>query len=1330
MTWNKKQQQILDSLESGLDKDILVAAAAGSGKTAVLVERIIRSIVSGKTSIDEILVVTFTNAAAAQMKEKIIKALEKKATETGSSELMRQLAIAESADIMTLDSFCNKVASEYFSVAGIDPGFSILDGEELVLLTEDVMDRVLVTYYEDGRFTDLIHYVNGKVIRDSEFKRLIKNLLSKAGSFAEPDRWLRESADVLSDVMKDDLYTAYLESTKQLIKDAADEMDALCMRYGAMRSETSDDALVKALTKICTALEKASSKCRLMASKNSLDEIREIHEDKATKWPAFPKGDIEKLLGQADKEAIYSASDMIKKIAKTLPTESELVEEYKLLQGFAELIVDVCLAVSESLLTEKKKRRRFDFSDIEHFAYNILADEESHAAEAFMDRYKYIYIDEYQDSNDLQENLIQRIARRDDKGRTDNVFMVGDVKQCIYKFRQARPELFTDKQGRFAEYPNTSGETAAEKFADADGLLMNLNMNYRSRVDVLEATNFVFGRVMTGYLGGIVYDDAARLNKPDDADYYEHYPQTPADSEAYDYKPEYIIIEDSEDDKHDDISTEVLEATAIARRIKELVGSLMVLNEEYDKDKPESEDNPIYRPARYSDVVILQRKLKGITPMLRTYEKAGVPAVVLESSGYFDAVEIHTLLAVLSVIDNIYQDVPYASVLMSDICGLTENDMTIIKILTPKYVKTFAGRCMLFTNMYGGEADEKIDGVVTNQGSKTAASDKETAEKLIDEVSSEAEDTAEDELREARAAVPDEKVREIADKLKRINDLIRHWKDISPYISIAELIERVLMDTRYDVFASAMFDGDRRIGNIRMLIMRAANYESKGRRSLFEFLRYIEKCKLNDQDFGEAGVSEADAVHIISMHKSKGLEYPIVILPCMEKEFNMMDTEGSVVVDSDYHISMDYLLDRGGVLVKHTGKRKQMMTSMMKQSVRAEEARLLYVAMTRAKEKLIIIGKKKKVPKSGMLRGLSALVNADSMSDYLSVAMEDSDFEKYFRVTYMNTAELCTLYDSYSSIGSNYMTRLGEARDLIAVDTAVTDISATDISAVVTAAKTDVNPYDYIYPYFNATRCKSKRSVSEIKAAKYSEEESRMARYRDIKKRDEVRLGVDVGEKLDISGGSAAIHGTITHYVMEQLDYDRISSREDMAAEIRRIIGESTFTDEELDGYDYNLVTGFYSDKPDSLFVRMKSAAADGRLYREQQFMVGLTEDEIPGGEKLSSVEGGEALNGVGAADRTEAGTYDKTGSVENGVSDAASDRVIVQGIIDAYFYEDGDIVLVDYKTDKVKAPQELLDRYMTQLYLYKETLEKLTGHTVKETMIYSYRLGEIICPV
>ena len=1289
--WNDSQQMVLDSLEE--NSNVLVAAAAGSGKTAVLVERIIRSIREEKCNIDELLVVTFMKDAAAQMKAKIIKALEKLCADGGDAALIKQLAIADRADINTIDSFCKRVVKDNFSVLGIDPAFDLYDSAEAKMIHEDVLEDCFEKWYNtDPEFSELSKLFIKRGIDDSVLREIILKIFSVSQSYANEKGFykkLRTEASIDAESVGDEKWV------KAVVDDVFISVDAIREELSSMRDH---------YTALLESEDRDAAEMMIKMIDSDIDYIDCAKAfDNPDKILEYAEKSLERFNGKkkctaAFEDAVDYYDDLRKKIRtalKTLPSIEDLKEEMESNRDLTLKLLDYTEKYAEALISEKSKNRKYEFGDIAHFAYRILHDEEtgeiSPVAVRLRDNYKYIYIDEYQDSNDLQEEILTSIARRDENGYPYNIFMVGDVKQSIYRFRLAKPRLFMDK---FDNY----------KDEKTPGRLINLNMNYRSRREILEGTNFIFRNLMRREFGRIDYDTDAELKTPAEEDYLKNYPlaeeglnvggipeiilvseaaesdeESGADkaasqgsSDQYDGDSDNTEVEEDDNltGSADYVSKEELEAVVIADKINEIVNGdekkgispLYIVNEKFDNERPEGPDNPRYRRAGYGDITILMGIVSGAEAMVDIFEKKGISARLDNSKGYFDAAEIVTMVSILNVIDNSRMDIPYASVLLSSIGGLTEPELALIVTRRPKRRRYMYDMCIDFENAY-------IDSEEKN-------------------------------------------LAEVAAKLRRINGLLNSWKELKSFVTIAELIDRILADTNYLLFVSSMPQGNIRLSNIRMLRYKAECFEKSGFTSLFDFLRYIDKCKIHEEGFGDTGASGdiGNSVQITSIHKSKGLEYPVVILARTGKGFNEQDYKNPVIVDPEQGAAHDvYEVKDSGICIKKAGiKKKCLISAMMKEDV-AERMRLLYVAMTRAKEKLIITGVTGK-DSEGLGYSLDELGKMKCFVDMILPAVNLEGFDAHFKYTIVSKAEVLE-----SSFGDDTSKQL---RDKTEVYEILEKEIGKEQEAIRKSGEASSNPYDVNYQYTDAVKMISKTAVTKLeknyierKAAENAE--SSDANTGNVGADDQLLIVTDDGQVVEadyrdrdvtddeVRAGqekAAMRRGTVVHKILELLDYSKVDSLSDMDAEIDRIMQRNFFTDEDRANLNRRLLHNFYSDDESSLFRRMKKASAEGYLYREKSFFMGMRPDKIPGFDlKKESF---------------------------------SDDIVTVQGTMDAFFYEknpDGSlgITLVDYKTDRVKKGSELIDRYSVQLYLYSVSLSMITDAKINGIIFYCLALGE-----
>ena len=1222
--WNKAQLKVLESLKD--DRNILVSAAAGSGKTAVLVERIIRSVTEKRCGIDELLVVTFTRAAAAQMKTKIIKALEKICEDGGNPHMVKQLSLAENADITTIDSFCNRVVKENFSRIGIDPAYDFYDAQEAKMLQEDILDECFENWYkEDENFSKLSGIFMKKGIDDSFLRDTIFVIYKVSQSHADEHKffeYVRDQARASGGEIKK---LTWVKKLVEQIMNIAENTILKLEKAKEFYTIFKGTELEKLADNMMQVIDADIEYVRNISLGKNLKEMRIAANEKMKTFTK--KSACVEAFGP---ETAYYAEfrNYIKKVFQKLPDMDKIIDEQERNRWITLSLIDYTEKFAERLIEEKKRNKRFEFGDIAHFAYRVLRDsktgELTPAAVELRDRYRYIYIDEYQDSNDLQEEILNSVARRDDEGRACNIFMVGDVKQSIYRFRLAKPKLFMDKSENYAR-------------EDGDGILLNLNTNYRSGKEILDATNFIFSMLMTKELGGIEYDDAAKLNAPEKKEDEQE------NSEEKPIRPELILMTDfekdrdavqekeseDEDEEEDEqvksldlISSDEAEAFMIGKRILEFVNGSDASGKKYN----------------FGDITILMRTVSGTEPMVDVLTNMGIPVKLDSNSGYFDAAEIMTLLGVLAVIDNSRQDIPFTSVLLSEIGKMTEPELALVMTRRPLRRRYMYDMCLDFANAYRDSEDDEL--------------------------------------------------RRVAVKLDAVVTLFDKWKSVKSYISIAELIDMILDDTGYDVFVSSMPEGEIRLANVRMLRYRAEVFEKSGFTSLFDFMRYVEKCKVHDIDFGkaEARSDAGNVVHVTSIHSSKGLEYPVVILARTGHGFNLRDMQTAVIMDPEYGLAHDsYEILDNGICVKREGVKRDIFIDMQLRETMAEEMRLLYVAMTRAKERLVITGLTGQ-PFDTLHYDLGLNPRIKAMLFMILPAINVEGFDKYFELKMFKKTDLIAEY-----------TGRQDGERAAKPEEAYKRLKEKVAQAEAENPKKEDNPYNYRYPYPEAVTAPSKAAVSGIERA-YTiklEEEGVIPRRITAEQ-------PEVPEKEDIYPGTR--RGTVVHKIMELLDYSKIDSRDDLDAEIDRIMKKNFFTDEDRKHLRKDMVLGFYSDDEKSLFRRMKNAAAKGMLYREKSFLMGMKPSEIPG-----------------------------MGYSEESFDD---DMITVQGIVDAFFYEVGEdgkktITLIDYKTDNVKRGEELIDRYSVQLELYALSLSRITDAKINGIIFYCFKLHEEVnCPV
>ncbi|MCU6732727.1 helicase-exonuclease AddAB subunit AddA [Diplocloster agilis] len=1225
-SWTEEQQRVLDARK----KNVLVSAAAGSGKTAVLVERIIRMVTDPEdpVDIDRLLIVTFTNAAAAEMRERITKAIESRLEEQeGNGHLQRQLTLIHNAQISTIDSFCLYVIRNYFHVIELDPNFRVADEGELKLLKSDVAAELLEECYEKGE-EDFLHFVEcystGK--SDKGLEELILQLYEFSMSYPWPKEWLSECAQAYrvgdSKELEESLWMGairrYLGQVLAELKEQTRQaVELIHQPDGPYMYEDALQGDMKLLDQLCgcgTYLEYAEAFENLVFVRLSSKKDANVSDEK--------------------RQAVKEGREQIKKVLKGLKEQffyssaAQVLLDIQNSRENMEVLMGLVLDFSEKLSRKKKEKNLVDFPDLEHYALEILVERTEDgwtarpAAEDLKNYFTEIMIDEYQDSNLVQEMILNSISR--EKDGHPNIFMVGDVKQSIYRFRLARPELFMEKYDTYSKEDHAAYQR------------IDLHRNFRSRLEVIDCVNFIFQRIMSKTLGNVEYDGDAALYPGAD------YPEAPCENQA-----ELLLLDpDSPDEMEEETEANAreLEARAVAGRILELKESQKV----WDRDLNE------YRPARYSDMVILLRTVSGwaqtFTQILLSY---GIPAHTSSQTGYFSTLEVQVVLNLLRLIDNPRQDLPLASVLKSPVAGLCGEDLALIKSAYPSL--RFYECCEQYA--LGPEGEEVQEAFYGEKDS------------LVEPLSQ-----------------PVRKKR-VADKLRSFYRLLESFREKVPYTAIHELLWQILRETGYGDCAAAMPGGAQRLANLNMLVEKALDFEKTSYRGLFHFIRYIEQLQKYDVDFGEASLlgENEDAVRIMSIHKSKGLEFPIVFVSGMGKSFNKQDVRSKIVIHPDLGVGADYvdpaLRVKTPTLIKKAVQRQTDLENL------GEELRVLYVALTRAKEKLIMTGAVKKLAER--------LEAGDGVADESGGAGTGSGRLSFLKRTsagsYLDWI-LPVALNSDSGIEIKPLSLLElvglEARQQVTQKLSKEALFEWDPDEVYDPQLREIleKRLNYQYPYRKEAALKAKLSVSEIK---------RMGQYEADEPQDQMYEEPDIIPLLpqfiqkEGKEMTSAQRGTVYHKALECLEYQEMQKEERIRERLRILAQDGILTPQEIKVVDVSRILLFGKS---SLAKRMAAAEKEGRLWREQQFVL-----EVPAAEVYPDYQG-EAY-------------------------------VLIQGIIDVYFQEEDQLVVADYKSDRIRPGREgeLAARYQVQLNYYQRALEQLTGKKVKEKLIYSLEAGKEI---
>lgn len=1233
--WTPAQKSAIDIR----DCNVLVSAAAGSGKTAVLVERIISMITDPDKNIDidRLVVVTFTKAAAAQMKDKIRKALDSMLDENpGDVNLLRQITLLNNAQITTIDSFCLWIIRNHFPEVNLDPGFRIMDEGEKKLIENDVLEDVLEEFYAeaDEEFFNLVDAF-GMGRDDSGLVSIIDKIYRFSRSNPWIDEWFDECMLVYDDETYDNPAIKELyDSIKNALLDYRD-------KYNRLVDICSEPAGPAAYT---GALQSDLLGINEMINSQDFGELgRKIRtfsfEALSRKKDAGADPDIKEYVkGQRKlfKDYIGRLNDKI-----FLKEDDGIFEDMQGAGIQIRTLLKVAKVYAKRVSEVKREKGIIDFNDMEHLALSILVKKEdgklvyTETADKLANRFEEILIDEYQDSNQLQEVILNAVSKTRLSGENNNIYMVGDVKQSIYKFRLACPELFIEKY-------DTYGETG-------DNVRIELQKNFRSRENVLECANDVFSHIMNKNFSGIGYDETVRLNAGFP---YPEYSDSNYGDEAN--KSTDVILISSENEE--EATTRELEADRLAKLIEGIVSSGVNV---YDADEN------IYRPAEYRDIVILTRSVTGWAD---TFADAlmdrGIPAYTDSSTGYFSVREIQVILSMLTIVDNPVQEISLAAAMMSYFGGFTAAELGMVRKLGREHA------------------------------------DKNTHNNLYEHLKAVAVLGGADNIQETD-------VKQLSGKCALFLAKLTEYRDKSSVEPLYDLCWEMIYDSGYYDYVGTMPAGAQRQANLNVLLERAAGYGKSSYSGLFNFLRYIERLKKFDEDFAEgaASLDNENLVRIMSIHKSKGLEFPIVILAGAHKSINFMDATAPVLVDQNLGIAVDYVdLERRTktpTIIKGAMARR-----IVRESI-AEEERLLYVAMTRAREKLIITGVVKDADKTlDKYRAKSEELATDGTLSYA-----DSENIK----NYLDMIMPVCLMDSDKLKGSfKVMVDAVEDSEADADETGNSfEIgNVTDIDAVKAGEALDGNneagypSLDELPEYVPADNAsgRMKLTVSQLKAMQ-AEDNSEENAYMDdsVKEafekeaydeqaadngnRDGQTDSETIAEPSNsiipkfISGEEVQLaaneRGSAYHRVMECLDYSVSVNLDGVKADINRMLETGKMNELQVKSVNpWDINTFVQSDTG----RRVANAVNCGSVRREQPFV------------------------------------FEYEGQ-------------LIQGIIDLYFEEDGEFVLVDYKTDRVMkgeaGEKELVRRYAIQLDYYAKALTQLTGKKVKEKIIYSFALGK-----
>lgn len=1214
--WTEQQRQAIEARGS----DLLISAAAGSGKTAVLVERVITRIIGEGQDIGRLLVVTFTKAAAAEMRQRIGaaigKALEK---DPANAELQSQMAFLPRADIKTIHAFCLQVIKEYYHVLEIDPAVRTADPSEIKLLQKDVLEELFEELYaeeENEWFLQLLESTTTSA-RDDKLKELVLSAYDYAAGTPQPKAALDSAAE------------GFVLGEEETIDD--------CKWFAFLR-EGIENQVEFALYQLHKAIEKIGEDPEFSAYRETLqndaagvEKLRQALQKPYRDWrlayiavdfarlPAY-RGQ-EKAFAEEIKELRQEAKDTIKKVGEVYftysgETQAEIIRR---IYPIAKALGEVTKRFIDVFQAAKREKNIIDFTDYEHFALQILLDAEgrpTQAAEEIRQRYDEIMIDEYQDSNIVQELLLGAVSG--EAVGENNRFMVGDVKQSIYRFRQAMPEIFNEK---YLRYPTTEGGKERK---------IILSKNFRSRKNILDGINFIFRQIMCRELGGISYDAEAAL--------YAGMTFPPCGKTQDDANEIHLL--EMQEEENSELSEELqemdrrqVEATAIAGRIRELMESgYLVLDKK----------TGAYRPIQYGDIAVLFRSMKNWGGVLEeVFGREGLPYYAEMAEGYYSVPEVETVLHLLRLADNPRQDIPLLSILHSPICGMTADELMQIRL--------GGGKGSYYDCLYGYLENGEEDG-----------------------------------LRE---------------RIAQFLDKLAVWRKESRDLSLHEMLRLLYRETGYYDYLGMTAGGALRQANLRLLLERAEQYEKGSRRGLFYFIRYVEDMKTAEVETASAKLQDdsSDHIRVMTIHKSKGLEFPVVFVSDMGKSFNEMDTRAAVLFHQEWGVGMDWT-DTEKKVTYHSLSKKAL-TEIIRLEGLAEEIRVLYVALTRAKEKLILTGTVKNLEKSLRKWGQAAETKEQTLPIYrLRRAKTYLDWvmPAYLRHPSCKSVPQDWLEEKdyrFKTEESRWQLYLRQREEILkpmaeeqkqAAEQKIY-FAAWENPTEMRAERAEIfRIFSWQYPHGKESGLPAKLSISEIKR-KYQEEQ-----YGEMQA---VPKSIRLPEKRKRSGLTGAEIGTAMHTVLEECDLRQEYDGKALEELIAVLVKKGRLTAEEAAAVRRKELLTFFAGE---MAQRLRQAE---EIERERTFSLLMQPKELFYGAEYEEV----------------------------------TDTILVNGIIDCYFIEKNEtmeknkVTLLDYKTDRIYDEEELKERYRIQLRLYQTALERTLELPVEEVYLYSFAMGKAI---
>ena len=1179
----------------------------GSGKTAVLVERIINKVINENVDINKMLIVTFTNAAASEMRERILDAIYDKLEKNPDEiRLQRQITLLNKASICTIHSFCLEVIRNNFYEADVSANFRIGDTAEIEMIKTEVLENLFEQKYMDNdkEFIKLLDtYTDYR--GDEKLRDLILDIYKYIQSNPYPEKWLSNKVDELNvDLNVDFSNTIW---GKIILDNIKSQLDVMIKKLVNIKNKTLK---FPELEKFSLVLEEDINNLKSIKLDTWDIAYNSMSLMNWTKWP------VDKKVTLDLKNEAKEVRDSIKKefagiVLQYTSKEAnrDICDMYPVINSLKDLILEF----SNEFKIAKREKNVIDFNDIEHLALKILVDENdkpTEIAKKYQEKFEEIAIDEYQDSNLVQEKLLTSISRG------NNIFMVGDVKQSIYKFRQARPELFLEKYNKYS--------LKSEDRLNESGLKIQLFKNFRSRESILDITNFVFENIMSKQLGNIEYNSEEYLN------YGANY-EVPTESMNYAGKTELHIIDlkeenddiyktkDAPDETGDSVENEtneriedsVLEARFVAKKIEELLKSDYHI---YDKKTKK------YRKIKPRDICILLRATSILAPI---YEKEiselNLPVFSDSSDTYLETMEVETIMNLLKIIDNPMQDIPLVAVLRSSIFDFTDNDLIEIRLVDNK--------CNYYEAML-----------------KARISVEATLRHKIDNV------------------------------IEKLNKL----KSEEKYMALNEFIWKLYVDTGFYNYVGLLPNGDLRQANLKLLFEKAKQYEIASFKGLFNFINFINKVKTSSKDASSAKIigENDDVIRIMSIHKSKGLEFPVVFLAGTGKKFNMQDLNNSILLHQEIGIGIQYIDSERRI--EYSTLTKEAIKLKIRRETISEEMRVLYVALTRAKEKLIITGLSRDLKKSlENKEKLLSIFESNNAKIPSELVEKFTSYLDWLELVYKNNKE--SIIDLYTYNKQKLISKLRREEEK------TVDIKE-EINEKAQNKKIDkdiLERLNWKYKYIESSKIQAKTSVTKLKELEQEKDIEDLINEAKNRRNEENKLEIKPKFLEEKHILTAAEKGTLLHLCVQELDERIEYTKEGIQDFVYNLKEKNIISEEELENININIL---YNYTKSDLWNELKSAK---EIHKETPFYINIPAKEI----------------------------YEEADENE---------KILVQGVIDLYYIDKNDnLILVDYKTDYVPngAIKVLEEKYKVQLELYKKALEEATGKKVTRAMIWSLNI-------